>query len=269
MAPEAINGNRTTVDPRSGVVPIMQEVAKGKLKIVGTGFYITRYGLFMTAEHVLSELADINNQKVMVSYICHAAGDNKVHLRRILSINLYKNADLAIGQADNYKKKYPKNPLMNMRGPLSSEIPSEGEKLITYAYPENKIMDFTQNDNIPIISSDYYEGNLLKYVSISNHPNLPYPHFETSIKIKSGASGGPVFYRGRIIGVNCRGWDFSEANDGDLSYIVPIVAGLELEVSLVHVPEISWEYQQIPEEQKGGKLTIEQLVRIGHIDMAA
>jgi len=39
-------------------------------------------------------------------------------------------------------------------------------------------------------------------------PSIKFPHYETTIKIKSGASGGPVFHNGKVIGVNCRGWDF-------------------------------------------------------------
>jgi hypothetical protein len=246
MKPRAFNLDGEPVNPADGVIPIMKEIDKGKLTIIGTGFYITRYGLFLTSGHVLSDIVHENKQKIVASYICHRAGDTEVHFRRVLAINLFKEADLAIGQADNFKKNFPNNPLINMRGVLSTEIPDKGEKLITYAYPENKVMDFTQPSNAPVIFSDYYDGAFLRYVKNSEHPHIPYPHFETSIKIKSGASGGPVFYRGRIIGVNCRGWDFGDAEDDHLSYVVPIKASLSLEVGCLQIPEISWEYKQIP-----------------------
>lgn len=267
MRPRAINLDGKPIDPADGVIPIMKEIDAGKLAIIGTGFYITRYGLFLTSEHVLSDLVHESKQKILTSYICHRVGDTEVHLRRVVSINLFKEADLAIGQADNFQKEFPNNPLMNMRGVLSTEIPEKGEKLITFAYPENKILDFTQHGNTPVISSDYYEGEFLRHVINSEHPYIPYPHFETSIKIRSGASGGPVFYRGRIIGVNCRGWDFGDTDDNHLSYVIPIEAGLLLKLGQLQVPEISWEYKQIPPNRRDTKLTVQELINYGHIDI--
>lgn len=263
MKPRTTDGDGKPINPADGVIPIMKEIDKGKLSIIGTGFYLTRYGLFLTSEHVLSDL--VCDNKVLTGYVCHRDSDNELHFRRILAVNLYKKADLAIGQADNFMEKFPNGPLMNMRGMLSTEIPNQNEKLITYAYPENKIMDFTQSDNIPVVSSDYYEGVFLRHVTKSEHPFMEYPHFETSIHIKSGDSGGPVFYRGRIIGVNCRGWDFGDADDDHLSYIVPICESLPLAVGHLQIPEISWEYKQIPTNRRTAKLTVEELMNYGHI----
>ena len=52
------------VHPGSGAIPILKDIEPGRLKIVGTGFFITRYGLFATARHVLQELADIEQGKL-------------------------------------------------------------------------------------------------------------------------------------------------------------------------------------------------------------
>ena len=262
----ATNGNGEQIDPRSCVVPIMKELEKGKLSIIGTGFYITRYGLFLTAEHVLSDLMDSKRNSVKTSFICHQGENETVHLRRIRAINLFGGADIGVGQADNYTEKYPNNPLMNMRARLSSKILRENDPLVTYAYPENKILDFTQQEYSPVVRSDYYEGVCLKYVTDSEHPFIPYPHFETNIKIKSGASGGPVFYKGKVIGINCRGWDFGD-NEDDLSYVVPMSLGLVMKVGGMQIPEISWENQQIPESVRDTKLTINDLIRFGHVQV--
>lgn len=159
MKHEAVRGDGTKIDPGHGVVPIIKEIGRGRLKIVGTGFYITRYGLFMTARHVLEELLTKTKEKIGVGFVLHLAGDDKIHLRRILSGAFLNPADLAVGQAENYRAKFPDNPLMNIRPTLTGAIPPEGSDLATYAYPENDVLDFTQKDKPPMVSSDFFMGS--------------------------------------------------------------------------------------------------------------
>jgi hypothetical protein len=143
-------------------------------------------------------------------------------------------------------------------------IPSPGESLVTFAYPENAILDFTQKEEIPTIRGDFYEGKLLRYVPVSDNPSIPYPHFETSIKLKSGSSGGPVFCGGKVIGVNCRGWDFHEDDEnGNLSYIVPVSHLVSAKVELNQLPNPSWERDQIKNTKE--KYSIIELAECGHI----
>jgi len=260
--PRSIDGTGSHVDPRLGVVPIVMELKKGKLAVIGTGFYITRYGLFLTAKHVL-ELMVKEGKFEERAFILHQGENDKVHLRRIRSINLFNDADIGAGQAENYEEKFPNNPLRCMRGNLSDKIPSKNATLITYAYPENETLDFTQ-ESPPIIKSDYYEGQFLEHVTNSDFPFIPYPHYQTSIKIKSGASGGPVFCDGKIIGVNCRGWDLEEG-ENDLSSIVPISSILEMVVRGLQVPKISWEYREISKKTKKTEFTIRDLINFGHV----
>lgn len=256
------------IEPGTGIIPIMKELEKGKLSVIGTGFYITRYGLFLTAKHVLKEVVDYETGTVTPSLICHLAGDTDVHFRLIRGISLVNEVDLAVAQADNYMEKFPESPLINIRATLTTEVPPVGSSLVTFAYPENKTLDFTQSDIIPSIKADYYEGFFLKHVTNSDHPFIPYPHYETSIKIRSGASGGPVFYNGRVIGVNCRGWDFGETEDdqNSLSYIIPVTEVLSVPIELIQLPEKSWEYKQIPENQRNKAISVAELSRLGHID---
>ncbi len=264
MRPFARRLDGKIISPQDGVVPIMKEIEKGKLMIVGTGFYVTRYGLFITAQHVLNELVINEPKKLGVGYILHIASDKEVHLRRILGASLLQPADLALCQAENFVGKYPDNPLLNLRPHLTTEVPYIGSPLITYAYPANKILDFTQNEKAPEVCSDYFEGKFLEHAQ--SGPFMPYPHFRTSIKIKGGASGGPVFSGGRVIGVNCRGWDFGKSDKGEnLSSIVPIVEILQIALPRLQLPEISWEYNQIPDIRRGDQLTFRDLIKFRHV----
>ena len=151
-----------------------------------------------------------------------------------------------------------------MRVGLSNRTPSHGSLVTTYAYPENKDLDFRPPENVPEIRADYYAGKFLRDISNSENPNLPYRHYETSILVKSGASGGPVFCEGVVIGVNCRGWDFGNDDDA-LSSIIPVEAALDVEVAIHQLPEISWEHSQVPMHMRNSKLTLRQLVEFGHV----
>jgi len=98
MSPLAKNADSTEVNPRAVVVPIMKEIETGKLMIVGTGFYVTRYGLFLTAQHVLNELVMNEPKELDVGYILHPVGNNNFthHIRRIRSVSFLQIADLAL-----------------------------------------------------------------------------------------------------------------------------------------------------------------------------
>ena len=260
----AFDGDGNPIDPGACVVPIMKRIGRDRLAIIGTGFYISRLGLFMTAAHVLAEIVDESKNQIRTGYICHKASDQAVHLRRILAVNTYLKADIAIGQADNFSSRYPDSPLQNMRTKLTGRVPKQGSLVTTYAYPENKVLDFEDPEAVPEIRSDYYDGDFLREVVESDHPEIPYRHYETSILIKSGASGGPVFCQGSVIGLNCRGWDFGSEDDA-LSYIVPVEFALGVIVGGMQLPERSWEYSQIPEAKRGTTLTLGQLVEFGHV----
>ena len=262
----ATDGNKKVIDPMTGVVPIIKEYEKGILQTIGTGFYISRYGLVMTAKHVIEGLITKDKKSIINSFILHTNNDKTLHLRKILSASFLSNVDIGIVQADNYLHKYPENPLMNYRVGLSSKIPKENDKLVSFAYPENEIMNFTQESKREV-KSDFYKGKFIKYNEISENPSLTFPHFETTIKIKNGASGGPVFHENRVIGVNCRGWDFLDEQDGEdsLSYIVPVSLVLPMKIVLNQLPSNSWEHRQL-ENYNNRELTIQELVDAGHID---
>lgn len=266
--PQAFDGNHKKIDPRLCVLPVLKEIAPGQLSIVGTGFYVTRYGLFVSARHVLDTLVTSSSSSLGVGYVCHQLGAEAVCLRRIRHVALFNNADIAVGQADNFMDRVPEQPLSNMRARLGAQPPERGTRVITYAYPENNILDFTDANSTPEVCSDFYEGTFTRTVVNYENPSLPYPYFETSIPSRCGASGGPVFDgSGRVIGIICRGWDFGDDDDGEpLSYIVPVRAMLDMRLSLVQLPENSWERMQIPDNRVATNFSIAELAAYGHLD---
>jgi len=269
MAFSSKDGKGNHVDPMSGVVPIIKEKEKGILQTIGTGFYITRYGLIITAAHVIKDLAKKDNSGLTDCFVCHPLDNNNVNLRKVISAIYMKDYDIGILQVDNYCEKFLNNPLQNLRVNISSTIPQIGDKVVTYAFPENEAMNFKDKKNIRIIKSDFYEGSFLRFVKKSENPYIPYPHFETNIKLKNGASGGPVFHNGNVIGVNCRSMEFLAENDTEkeyLTYIVPITVIFSMKIKLLQLPEISWEFNQLTDEQRKSDLSIEQLIQAQHIN---
>lgn len=266
--PKALTGDGKTIHPGDGILPILKEIPGKKLIVVGTGFYITRYGLFLTACHVLDDMFNEENELITRGFVVHMGSKSNLHFRQILHFHRYKNSDLAIGYADNYARRVPNNPLMNLRGILTSAFPRVGSKLTTYAYPENRTLDFSDKANLNEIRGNYFTGKLLRYVPVPENPRMPCGYLETTIEIRSGASGGPVFTEdGRIIGVNCAGWDFGNIEEGEesLSYVVPVIEGLPIRVSNLELPEKSWELEQIPESWSGKELDLSLLVKFGHV----
>ena len=155
-----------------------------------------------------------------------------------------------------------------MRVILTTDVPSLDDAVITYAYPENKMLDFTNADADRVIAGDYFQGMFLRLLHESERPFMPYSHFETTIRLRGGASGGPVFdSTGRVIGINCRGWDFGEdEHEGnDLSSIVPVSSALSLKCEPIQLPSSSWEASQIPEGFDLATLTIRDLAKFGHV----
>ena len=264
--PAAFRGDGKPIDPGSGVVPMLLEVGPKRLKVVGTGFYITRYGLVATAKHVIEDFTE--GLSLRRGFVPHLGPDNSIFLRRIRRAHLLKAADVCVVQVDNFVERFPTAPLMNLLPQLSTTLPAPDEPLLTFAYPENAVLDFSPGGNIPEIHADYFQGRFLRYVNPSENPNLRFPYFETTIEIRSGASGGPVFdSTGRIVAINCRGWDFrgSEEEGNNLSYVVPITHMLDLEIDPFLVPPGSPEATQIPLERAGQTLTIRDLARYGHV----
>lgn len=267
-AHSAFDGSGRAIDPSTCVVPILKETEPGRLLLVGTGCYVTRYGLVLTAAHVLAELTA--RDTLGAAYVMHRAGESTTHMRRIRSVSWLNEFDIGLAQADNFLETVPEQPLSNRRARLSSRVPQVGESLVTYAYPENAPLDFRGRNSEPLIRADYYDGTVTGHIDAGQRPRLQYFHIETSVHVRSGASGGPVFdSRGYVIGIASSGWDFGEAADVEPLSSVTLVRDLaSLTVPLNLLPQDSWEARQLPAGESGRSWNMRQLAEYGHVDWA-
>jgi S1-C subfamily serine protease len=52
------DGSGALVEPHTAIFPILKEVTHAKTRLVGTGFFITMLGHFVTAKHVVQDAFD-------------------------------------------------------------------------------------------------------------------------------------------------------------------------------------------------------------------
>lgn len=184
-------GLRYTIRTRDGlafwdataIFPIFGGSEPGKPKLVGTGFYMTRFGHFLTAQHVLMELHKTGTPGFMM----HMLDDDKSAIvRNITVFSYHPTADVALGALE-----HPPG-VFNCVPRLTTECPKIGEPIVTIAY--DKKTGTRSSDDELLISPKYMSG-----VFEEVHPQgrdavmLPFPCYRSSISIPGGASGGPVF----------------------------------------------------------------------------
>ncbi|HEX6718881.1 MAG TPA: serine protease [Pyrinomonadaceae bacterium] len=213
------------------VFAIVRYDSQGKMHLLGTGFFITTNGLFVTARHVLMDTFDNKGQqKYSIGIIQFLPASVYLH-RPILRCASHPTADVTVGVAAPMKSNTTGLHLTNKVLTLTLVPPGVDARVVTYAYPKhaNLITDTRQQINfIPT----FYDGDIKEY-----YPNgrdsvlLPEPCYRTSIRIHGGASGGPVFSRsGSVFGVNSTGIDGT-----DISYVSRIDEILALTIDGVAI----------------------------------
>jgi len=122
----------------------------------------------------------------------------------------------------------------------------------------------------PDLRCDYCSGKFLGTVGAGERPFIKSEHYETTIEAMSGASGCPVFFANKVVGISPRGWDFrgGEMQGEHLASVIPISELLPVRVPpLLRIPPGSWESNQIPDGTIVSDMTIWDLVRFGHVNL--
>lgn len=263
---QARTGDGRTISATQGIVPICIELSSGQLQVVGTGFYITRYGLFLTARHVFDHVIQSRDPGAHTIRVFHDTGTH-IHIRHVRRFCWSHEADVALGEADNFIDRYPADPLVSLRGRITFDVPREGEPLVLFAYPRNHLLDLTEKSKPVPLFADRFDGRFVGIRAPGNSPSNKVELFQTTIQIEGGASGGPVFNENSdIVGIARSSFDFGVVEDEPVSFVTPLrhCAALNLE-SLQLLPSY-WEHQQLPENHKAGPHSFEDLIKYGHID---
>jgi trypsin-like peptidase len=210
-------GDGLPADPSLAIFPIIRYDAQGYVHLLGTGFFITTNGLFVSARHVLMDTFDSKGRERFPIGIVQflGKGENGDYIfRPILRCASHPIADVSVGVAAPMNKP-DGTPLKNKILTLTTERVQVGERVTTFAYPRhaNVIDDTGQKINtVPTWYDGEIEGH---FPNGRDRVLLPGPCYQTSMVIHGGASGGPVFARsGCVFGINSTGYD-----DTNLSFV--------------------------------------------------
>jgi hypothetical protein len=199
--------------------------------------------------------------------------EDGVNLRPLITCSFdsgapHDAADIAICQAvDDARPAFIRVAQPNERIALVTRLPDVGTQIATYAYPGNRRMDFSAPERVGRIFADAFEGRVLEVLGPQGH--LRYTHVRTSIEIRRGASGGPVFdTTGHAFAVNCRGMDLGADDAAEpLSSVVPVSLILDLPFRYPVIPAGSAEERAVPENRRCGTVTLRDLAAWGHISI--
>lgn len=193
--------------------------------MIGTGFFITNIGHFVTAKHVIENVFDFYKkiQKAPI-HAAHFVEGAKVLVRHITKIFPSKTSDLVVGKMDFHVKNDTGLPLYNLVPQFTTTPPPINSRVVTFAYPgTDKIL---KRGSAGSFVAGFFDGIVLEHNEAPRDKVLvKWPFYATTIDVKGGASGGPVYdYKGRVIGVNCVG------GLSNLSYMAKANELLELRV---------------------------------------
>ncbi len=199
-------------DPRLVIFPIFLAREGHPYQFLGTGFFITTFGWFVSAKHVFAAAGSAHGLHI-VQFI----DDTKYHVRPVLGYVGHPNADVAIGVCAEMKHKTAGHLLTNKVLSLDVRTPEVGDTVWTYAYPGTTVTQSEQQ--VIALNPNYYVGRVEELLPNGRDRTfLPGPCFRTSMVLHGGSSGGPVFAKpGHVVGVNSTGIDLPPGTD-DVSF---------------------------------------------------
>jgi len=245
-----LTGNGVSGDPWRGIFPIVRFSPDGAMDLLGTGFYISTNGLFVTARHVLSAPFDQTERQVYPIALIHFYEQDRYLVRPILRCARHPIADVAVGVAAPMNRNSDGTPLTNLVLTLSILSPGLQSRVVTYAYPRYANTTVEGAQTIHMMPT-FYDGEVTEYLPTGrDRVLLPGPCYRTNMVIHHGASGGPVFSpSGAVFAVNSTGFDGT-----DVSYVSRIDEIFDLTVDDV-----------VMDQQPPRSVRLIEMVRAGHI----
>lgn len=199
-------------NPVGHTFPVLSHDTSGVWRLIGTGFYISADGLFVTAKHVIEDVL-IEDQQTLPLAIMHLRsasdlfGADEYLLRPILQCWIGDNADIVLGVAAQATNNATGKILSHWSWPLSWTTPEVGIRTATYAFP-NHTLESSDTGQVFHFHPDLYAGTVQEVGNCRDRVLVPYPYMQVDFRIHKAASGGPVVGTdGTVIGVNCREMD--------------------------------------------------------------
>lgn len=189
-------GHRLLPNPVGHTFPLLKHNAEGRWRLIGTGFYISSDGLFVTAKHVIDDVFE-GNRQIWPLAIMHLHSDSGLFgaqdylLRPIMQCWLGDTADIAFGVAAHATNNLTGEMLSHWSCPLAWSVPSVGTAADTYVFPAHAI---TQTDDGQTISfrPKLYPGAVQDVRDFRDRVMMPFPYLQVDFRIHGAASGSPI-----------------------------------------------------------------------------
>lgn len=226
-----VSGAGEKVQGWEPIFPICSFDHRGEIECFGTGFFISVYGIFVTAAHIIQEILDEDYQQLTLDdgepvaglFILQFIPPNTMIRRKITMGTCHKKEDVAVGVVEQIQDKRTDQLLRNKIITLTTRMPNIGDEIWTWAYP-NSIHEFDGKQGSIYIEPKLYAGVIEE--NFSEGKGWGGRCYQTNLGIEGSASGGPVFGSdGRAFALN------SGAMAGtDLAYVSHLqsIGGLPL-----------------------------------------
>ncbi|SFW82754.1 S1 family peptidase [Chitinophaga sancti] len=220
------NSEGKLVPKEASIFPLITFDPKSKVfNCVGTGFFITPFGGFVTAKHVFFKNDGTHRPTL---YGVQSLEDGTRVVRTLKHLVVHPNADIAIGMLGDAKNndRFNQNPVPASAFCLSFQPLQTGDAISTYAFPN------TQNEWLDDDHQQFtFQGVWSSGIVEDFHPNgmglLRNACYQTTMKIDGGASGGPVLHNATVVAVNSTGMDLG---DVAISSLTPVTFLKDLSV---------------------------------------
>lgn len=194
-------------NPVGHTFPLLSHDDRGVWELVGTGFYISSDGLFVTAAHVIEHVLEKDRQAapLVIMHLWSESGlfgPQSYLLRPVAQCWMGDTADVALGVAAHATNNTSGETLSHWSWPLSWEPLTVGQPAATYAFPNHSI-DQTEACQTFHFQPDLYRGSVLGIGEFRDSVLVPYPYVYVSSRIHGAASGGPLVSGNSVVGINC------------------------------------------------------------------
>jgi len=254
-----INQQGPLPNPIGHTFPIVTHNQLGEWSLVGTGFYISGDGLFVTARHVVEHVL-ANGRQIAPLVIIHPHSDNglfgpsEILYRPIMQCWLGRQADVALGVAATATNNRTGELLRHWSWPLTWSTPVVGARVGTYAFPRHQMLPNAQS---VVFHPELYGGTVLSTGEFRDQIMIPFPYIEVDCRIHGAASGGPMARNGgRVIALNCTEMTSTDAHG----------PGFGVQIRCLNDAFI--DDAALPGEAGFRRVTFDELVRSRAVDVA-
>lgn len=224
---QTIYSRPITVFPFVSIVNFRAKSLNKFYKPEGTGFFIHKSGLFVTAKHVpiLNDNNPIDNIIAILTYGYDTC------IKHVKNFQIHPTADIAIGFLDIHdvhNKFIWSNNLLYPHLMPSFVRPQIGMKVSNFGYGGSSVKDTQSRFQEGNFLCQWHHGIITQLFPDGRDRSFQTgPIMETTLNTIGLASGGPVFNEyGQVIGIN------SSSIDGEppVSYFTPIYTILEMNI---------------------------------------